>query len=1296
MSEQLTLSNPYVGPRPYNIEEKRLFFGRDTEARALLPLVIAERLVLFYAQSGAGKSSLINARLIPGLQERNFYVLPIGRVSRQREEAAEVDNPFIYDLLLSLQSENIRVSAADRLLAHTTLPEYLANLIIEEPPPMESGGGSAGRDVSPPPDAQHSPVDAPQIIEGVRPLALIIDQFEEIFTTYPEEWEKRVEFFEQLRQAQEADPYLWMVLVIREDYIARLDPYAHLLFGGLRARFYMERMGYEAALDAVSKPVYNLYPFAPGVAEELVNNLRRLPHGECLDAVSENPLGQYVEPVQLQVVCYQLWEQLNHEEKKVGSLITRNDLNRLARGGDLGQFISSALADFYEQAIASVVQAIQNSPEHEDITERKLRDWFSTRMITESETCDLVFKGDERTGGMPNQAVELLAQKFIIRTENRGASTWYELSHDRFVGPILQANRAWYERNPRPILTDALIWMISGKSPEKLYEGRQLKAALPMLDDPQADLSEVEREFIRASQFAANQQQTRRSRTLFLIYVLLVIILTALTVFSIKQANIARSQKTAADIASGLAHLQSLTAEAASRLEAQQRQTAEAASAQEVQQRQTAEAAAGTAEAAGSLARQRAEEADRARTVAWNANIEAQSSRLSSLSDYFRTTKPDLSLLLAIEAFKTANSLESRRALLNSIQNGITNRSTRAGFPWYVASRPYSIAFSPDGSLVAVGTLGRIYLWDTASREPVLNLPASFAADYSMFSVAFDSTGNLLARSGGDGNIIIWDRQAGSTKSIHPFIYTFTSILSIAFQPGGSLLAAGTDIYPSTGKGQVYLYNNLEGTKVATYNCGGYACVRVAWSPNGNRLAIAGKDGAIQVIDIAQNKNLLIVPRAHNGEISGLAWYPDGRRLVSSGYDQRLIQWDIDTQAVIRQYSFPGKSVPISLALSPDGRFLLAGVNEVGDWFGMWNAETLQKLEFTPSGHTRPVTAVAFSVQGNHFVTTGFDNAVVLWNFEPVDSLGTLLVNLAGPRVEAVGEDQASHLVFARNTGNGLLDIITEGVNQPLTLRAPHAGLAFVQTASHPAIATGGVDGKVTFIDPATGASLRDMVMSAGGQVRSLAVSADGRLLAAASCKSSNSCERLILRDLQTGEVLPLKSELGPLELKIITSLAFSPDGKTLSIGTISGKIILYDIATGEIRQAVTEGLQNVTVAVTSLAYSPAEQGLLIAGFQDGRIALWDASTLGPVGEFVERLNGEVTSLLLRKSATSGLLTLVSTSSPGEILEWEIDTQAWVARACQMAGRNLTSDEKTKFLLPGNPQEDVCPAKQAQ
>ena len=76
MTKPLDRRNPYVGPRTFTRQEKDLFFGREREARALLSKVMSARLVLFYAPSGAGKSSLINTRLIPQLDDEDFMKNP--------------------------------------------------------------------------------------------------------------------------------------------------------------------------------------------------------------------------------------------------------------------------------------------------------------------------------------------------------------------------------------------------------------------------------------------------------------------------------------------------------------------------------------------------------------------------------------------------------------------------------------------------------------------------------------------------------------------------------------------------------------------------------------------------------------------------------------------------------------------------------------------------------------------------------------------------------------------------------------------------------------------------------------------------------------------------------------------------------------------------------------------------------------------------------------------------------------------------------------------------------------------
>src|SRR5690606_1542248 len=136
-------------PRRFEEEDSRFFYGREQESRDLLAFVVSEPLVLFYAQSGAGKSSLINTSLIPGLRKENFDVLPVGRVGSNLPEGIDdVRNIYTFNLLSNLEPDE-----DPNKFTRTVLADYLE----------ETGGGN-----------------------GKRPYrVLIIDQFEEVVTHHP-------------------------------------------------------------------------------------------------------------------------------------------------------------------------------------------------------------------------------------------------------------------------------------------------------------------------------------------------------------------------------------------------------------------------------------------------------------------------------------------------------------------------------------------------------------------------------------------------------------------------------------------------------------------------------------------------------------------------------------------------------------------------------------------------------------------------------------------------------------------------------------------------------------------------------------------------------------------------------------------------------------------------------------------------------------------------------------------------------------------------------------------------------
>jgi tetratricopeptide (TPR) repeat protein len=387
--------NPYVGPRPFEQEDRDLFFGRDREVSEVLSLIIAHRVLLLYAQSGAGKTSLINAGLIPLLEGEGFEVLPLARVQGLIPEDIEPEkilNLYVFNTLISWAEDEIDPGQLTQM--------SFADFLRGREHPMDEMGLSS-------------------------PRVVIVDQFEELFAFYQDRWQDREGFFEQIRDALEGDPLLRVVFVIREDYIAQLDPYAPILPEKLRTRFRMERLRKEAALLAVKEPLGKTdRSFEESVAQRLIKELLEVrvqaAAGETLVVT-----GEFIEPVQLQVVCQSLWQDLPTD-------VTKITQGHLEAYGD----VSKALSKFYEGCIERVFQEA-------GVKEGDLREWFEHTLITPSGTRGTVYRGWQETGGMPNAAVDLLENLHLIRGVRRAGARWYELTHDRFIEPIQESNEAW-------------------------------------------------------------------------------------------------------------------------------------------------------------------------------------------------------------------------------------------------------------------------------------------------------------------------------------------------------------------------------------------------------------------------------------------------------------------------------------------------------------------------------------------------------------------------------------------------------------------------------------------------------------------------------------------------------------------------------------------------------------------------------------------------------------------------------------------------------------------------------------
>ena len=443
-------SQPYVGPRPFETTDRGVFFGRDREANDILSLLMFHRTVLLYAQSGAGKSSLINTSIIPGLQAAGFATSPVVRIRRAPPEyLATAANVYIASIRYALTPET-----ADSPAAGAPEPTLLDVL----------------RTIGPPPGGQ-GPV-------------LVFDQFEELFTTYQDRWPERESVFVQIAQALDGIPTLRVLFSMREDSIAELDPLMWRIPQGIDVRYRLELLRHDAAISAVIGPSRGAgVSFDDAAADRLVRDLQQI-NVEGQEGRLQQAAGEYIEPVQLQIVCRRLWDRLPEGI----DVINESDLEQF---GDVGE----AIREFYVAAVRRASE-FNNYPE-------KLIHLGCTQFVTSSGTRSMVHRAGDNVGMLPIEVARSLVDQHFLRAEVRAAGHWYEISHDRLIVPVLERKLNDEELKTLLRTRDLLQANLeSWRARREFEEHREILTALSRVED-QLILSDEELEFLCMSSISA-------------------------------------------------------------------------------------------------------------------------------------------------------------------------------------------------------------------------------------------------------------------------------------------------------------------------------------------------------------------------------------------------------------------------------------------------------------------------------------------------------------------------------------------------------------------------------------------------------------------------------------------------------------------------------------------------------------------------------------------------------------------------------------------------------------------------
>ncbi len=397
------VGGPYVGPRPFRTTDVDRFFGRRGEALDIRSLWPAQQVVVLYGRAGVGKSSLLNAGILPQLMfEDGIDLLPVGRVLHQAAKPVatdRADNGYRFTLLSSW------APFAEPPEPDTTVRDFLSarpRLATADDEPFS--------------------------------LLAAIDQFEELFTAFPARDDHCEQLIDELGEALREVEAFSLLLLVRDDHLATLSRYEDRLSRYPLVYRQLDALDHEAATEAVTAPLAGTgRSFAPNAAASLVDSLRTFSYTDRL-MQTVTLKHDRVEPLDLQIACTNLWASLPPDV----DVITDEYLNTF---GNLGR----AAANFFDAAIRTVSQLMQPTEEmrRSEESERDLREWIESTFVTERGTRGTALRGLTMTAGMANSVADALADLQILTPAYRNQSTWYQLGQDRLIEAVRRSNGAW-------------------------------------------------------------------------------------------------------------------------------------------------------------------------------------------------------------------------------------------------------------------------------------------------------------------------------------------------------------------------------------------------------------------------------------------------------------------------------------------------------------------------------------------------------------------------------------------------------------------------------------------------------------------------------------------------------------------------------------------------------------------------------------------------------------------------------------------------------------------------------------
>lgn len=902
---------PFRGILPFDYASRGLFFGRETEVEAMLAKILLNRLVVLFGESGAGKSSLVNAGLAPVLERRRMTIERL----RVRPDPAE---PFIVERIAS-------GAAAQPFLPSIFVPNDASE--AEWPCSMTIFRAAIERACS---------IDllakSPSSATAPWPV-LFLDQFEELFTLFGQspgiagarELQIQEEIFALIVEIARSETLrVKIVIGIREDFLGRLEILAKRFPAVLDHRVRLSTLDRRGACRAILGPfVAHQYPsrISPHLTRRIVRDLE------------EQGIGTAIAPTQLQIVCQRLWDVYHANLPVIG-------LSEYLRLGGVSGIVES----FFDSELNAIPQ------QH-----RATAIALLGRLVTASGTRDVVSR-DKVREGVPSADIDivlrLLEKRKIINLKSQRNTDYFEVSSEYLIAPI-QAVVLDYNRKRELEQLARATTLAAQATAEARYQSRLKKTNWTLIA-----LTIVLALLLFGISLALNQARTQRA----------VADIKAREALRLKAiADDARSQALSQQtvIADQKTSLEKALTDAQNQKTTADQKTAEALALKDVADRARFLEASQRAQLEG--------QAQRIQEAVVEANLKetiARAKELCSKALASLTVRPHEALQQALEAVDISPDPGTRSQVANALQQAVQNSRLLSVISAADPQGVTGMTLTPDGKVVALKGSRNLRLIDLATGAALRTFPTqypmpAFSPNGRLLAIPglpldiydwttgarmgqssrFDCLSNALFTANSDGLVCVTHQaklEILDPQSLQPRILGDVTSSALAFTPDGraSYTLEGVKIVRRS-------FPEASPVAAGDSDLGTGPGMFIVVSPNGK--LVAATDSLRTRLFKSDDLQPVPFDDRNHGLAATPAFSPDGKYLAYSS-EQNLFVWNLQSSKLEVTLSW-GNSWGTALAFRDNQRLLgLDRDGQVREW-DLTSSPNYQALQLPRSSY---------------------------------------------------------------------------------------------------------------------------------------------------------------------------------------------------------------------------------------------------------------------------------------------------------------------------------------------------------